>query len=69
MELMKMASHYHIHDLMDLIRQQGEPLSFADMKKLITNKFGERCVFSSCSIDNMDVDSALQFLLKRDKIK
>ncbi|MBK7842270.1 MAG: YecH family protein [Bdellovibrionales bacterium] len=62
------SKHFHAHDVMHLLAGQNRALAVSEIKSLILEKFGLDADFGSCSVDGMDADQVIQFLLDRQKI-
>jgi probable metal-binding protein len=60
--------HFHAHDVMHLLAGQSRALTASEIKSLILEKFGLDADFGSCSMDGMDADQVIQFLLDRQKL-
>ncbi|PSM51493.1 DUF2492 domain-containing protein [Campylobacter blaseri] len=59
----------HVHEI--LINMQSTNKEFESKKEFIDyidNLFGKDCKFQACSSDNMDANSAYEFLIKKGKI-
>lgn len=63
-----MNSVFHIHDVLDYLYSNPEKKSEAELSEVIENKFGKEANFFSCSIENMDIAAAIQFMKDRQKI-
>ena len=57
----------HVHDILDLINQSSQAYAIADLKQAIVETFGLDARFSSCSVDGMRIDDAVDFLVTRGK--
>lgn len=62
------TKHFHAHDVMQILAGQSRPLPASEIKSLIHERFGLDADFGSCSMDGMDADQVIQFLMDRQKL-
>ncbi|MDF5149395.1 YecH family protein [Vibrio parahaemolyticus] len=56
-------SEIHAHELLNLLRET--PMD----REALTQHFGASVRFHTCKLNNLDLDTLLAFLLKREKIR
>lgn len=61
-----MATEIHAHAVLDLLREQ--PMSETELRALVNSEFGEEVRFRTCKLSGFDLDSLLEFFVKREKV-
>lgn len=61
-----MATEIHAHAVLDLLREQ--PMSETGLRELVNSEFGEEVRFRTCKLSGFDLDSLLEFFVKREKV-
>jgi len=57
----------HVHEILEMISASGQAYSAAELQTAIETQFGTEMRFNSCSIDNMNAEKAVEFLISRGK--
>ena len=57
----------HVHEILEMISMSGKAYSSAELQQAIEAQFGNEMRFNSCSIDNMNAEQAVEFLISRGK--
>ena len=57
----------HVHDILTMIDATGVAYTKQQLQAAIVSKFGNETRFGSCSIDGMDAEQAVEFLVSRGK--
>lgn len=59
---------YHIHEVLKHLDLSPEARSKEDLLLFIQEHFGSTAQFFSCSIEGMNIDQAIEFMLSRHKL-
>jgi probable metal-binding protein len=59
---------YHIHEVLKRLDLSPEARNKEDLKLFIQEHFGSKAQFFSCSIEGMNIDQAIEFMLSRHKL-
>jgi len=62
-----MSGSIHGHQVMEMMLEQGEPLTPAALKARMQAKFGAEARYHTCSAQNMNADELLIFLENKGK--
>jgi probable metal-binding protein len=57
----------HGHDVIDMIQTAGHPFSRAGLVAAITEKFGAKARFHTCSAEDMTAEGLVEFLIAKGK--
>ncbi|MCP4790171.1 MAG: YecH family protein [Gammaproteobacteria bacterium] len=60
-------SFAHVHDILTMIETTGVAYTKPQLQAAIVSHFGDETRFGSCSIDGMDSEQAVEFLITRGK--
>ncbi|MDP6968202.1 MAG: YecH family protein [Gammaproteobacteria bacterium] len=60
-------SFSHVHDILTMIDATGVAYTKPQLQAAIVSKFGNETRFASCSIEGMDAEQAVEFLIARGK--
>lgn len=61
----KIMEQLHAHEIFHMM--EGNSYTELSLREAIIQKFGERQRFFTCSADNMDVDTLIEFLKRKGK--
>ncbi len=65
MQKQKIMEQLHAHEVLHMM--EGNTYSESSLKEAIIKKFGEHQRFYTCSADDMDVDTLIEFLKEKGK--
>lgn len=58
----------HGHELINLIAKQEKELSIEEIKTLAKAEFGEKVVYHTCSMEGMNTEDLINFLIAAQKL-
>lgn len=57
----------HVHEILEMINSNNKTYSIVELQNAVMSHFSEDVLFYSCSIEDMNVVQAVDFLVQRGK--